>query len=119
MRLKWGSTWMTLRALLARLHHEAEADRVGFGHVRAHDQDAVAILQVFLEDGGGAAAEGGAQTGHRGAVSYAGLVLDGHHAQVREELLDEVVLFVVQRGPAQVGDGGGVVEDVALARRAP
>ena len=31
-----------LRALLARLHREAEADRVGLRHVGAHDQDAVA-----------------------------------------------------------------------------
>ena len=103
-----------LRAFLAGAHDEAEADRVGLGHVGAHDEHAIAILKVFLECGGGSPAEGGAQTGHRCAVSYAGLVLDCHHAQVGEELLDEVVFFVVQGGPAQVRHGSGVVEEVAF-----
>jgi len=53
----------------------------------AHDQDAVAVGQVLLVIGGRAAAERGAQTGHRGAVSYPRLVLDRHHAQAAAEQL--------------------------------
>ena len=34
------------RAAPLRLHHPLEADRVGLGHVRALDQDAVSVLQV-------------------------------------------------------------------------
>jgi hypothetical protein len=30
------------------LHHPLEADRMGLGHVRAHDDDAVGIGQVLL-----------------------------------------------------------------------
>ena len=90
------------RALLLGLHGPAEADRVGLGHVRAHDQDAVAVGQVLLVVGGRAAAERGAQTGHRGGVSYPRLVLDRDHAQAgREQLLDQVVLLVVERRAAQ------------------
>src|SRR5439155_13710065 len=103
-----------LRALLPGFDHEAEPDRVRLGHVGAHNEHAVAMLEVLLEGGGGSASEGGAQTGHRSAVSYAGLVLDSHDPQVVEQLLDEVVLLVVQRGPAQVGHGEGVVKDVSL-----
>src|SRR5213592_4189532 len=85
-----------LRAALLGLHHPLEADRVLLGHVGAHDQDAVGVLQVLLERGGAAAPERGPQTGDRRAVSYAGLVLDRHGAGRREELLDQVVLLGVE-----------------------
>ena len=39
------------------------------------------VLEVLLEVGRPASSERGAQTGHRGAVSYAGLVLDLHDAE--------------------------------------
>src|SRR6185437_14064455 len=51
------------RAALARLHWPAEAHRVGLSHVRAHDQDAVAVGQILLIPQRSAATEGGAQTG--------------------------------------------------------
>ena len=37
------------RAARLGLHHPPEADRVALGHVRALDDDAVAVLQVLLE----------------------------------------------------------------------
>ena len=73
------------RAFLLRLHRPAEGDRMGFGHVRAHEQDAIAVGQVLLIGGGRAAAERSAQTGHRSAMSYPGLVLDRDHAQPAAE----------------------------------
>src|SRR5205807_9545067 len=86
------------------LHHPLEADGVGLGHIRALDDDAVRVLQVLLEVRRAAATEAGSQTGNRAAVSYARLVLDLQRAERGEQLLDEVVLLVVQRRPAQAGN---------------
>ncbi len=102
------------RALGLRLHRPAEADGMGLGHVRAHEQDAVAVREVLLVVGGRAAAERRAQTGHRGAMSYPGLILDGDHAQsAAEQLLDQVVLLVVDRRPAEGSDRADRVEEAA------
>ena len=65
-----------LRAPRLGLHHPLEADRVALGHVRALDDDAVSVGEVLLEVRGTATTERGTQTGHRGGVLYAGLVLD-------------------------------------------
>ena len=78
------------------------------GHRRAHDQDRVGVREILLRRRRAAAPERGAQTGHRGAMSYPGLVADGDHAQAAgEELLDQVVLFVVERRAAEVRDRCG------------
>src|SRR5262249_37835403 len=53
-------------------------------------------------------------TGDGGGVSNARLVLDLERAQRGEQLLDEVVLLVVQRRPAQAGDAEGTVQRPAL-----
>src|SRR5579871_984284 len=103
-----------LRAALPGLEHPLETHRVVLGHVRAHDHDAVGVLQVLLEVRGPASSERGAQTGHRGAVSYAGLVLDLDDAETRHELLDEVVLLVVERRAAEVPDRHRAVRRVAV-----
>src|SRR4051795_3855824 len=87
---------------------------MGLGHVRAHDQDAVRVLQVLLVISGAAAPERGAQTGHRRAVSYARLVLDLDRAERREQLLDQVVLFGVERGAPEERDPARAVERIAL-----
>ena len=73
------------RALLFRFHRPAEGHGVGLRRVRAHEQDAVAVGHILLVVGGCAAAERGAQTGHRGAVSYPRLVLDRDHPQPATE----------------------------------
>jgi hypothetical protein len=39
------------------LHHPLEPDRMGLGHVRAHDDDAVGVGQVLLVVGGAATPE--------------------------------------------------------------
>src|SRR5207253_10323951 len=97
-----------------RLHDPAEPDGVTLGEVRTLDDDAVSVLEILLEGGGSAPSERDPQTGDRGAVSYTGLVLDLDHAQGREQLLDEVVLLVVEGGPAEMGHGERAVERLAL-----
>src|SRR5262249_33437574 len=64
------------RATFSRFHRPAKPDRMGFGHVRAHDQNAVAIREILLIIGSGSATERGAQTGHRCGVSNSGLIFD-------------------------------------------
>jgi hypothetical protein len=97
------------------LQDETERNRVVFGHVGAHDDDAVRVGQVPLWVGRGAAAEGGAQTGHRRAMSYAGLVFDEHHAEsAAAQLLDQVIFLVVEGGPTKLGHSQRVVDDGAV-----
>ena len=72
-------------ALLLRFHHPAKTDRVRFGHRGTFDQDAICVRQVLLRGRSSAPAEGGAQTGHRAAMSYAGLVGHTDHAQASGE----------------------------------
>ncbi len=96
-----------LRAAGLGLHHPLEPDRMALGHVRALDDDAVRVLQVLLEGGRAAAAERGSQTGNGGGVSNTRLVLDLDRSQRGEQLLEQVVLFVVERGPAEAGDAQG------------
>src|SRR3954469_25534300 len=91
-------------AALLGLHHPAESNRVALGEVRAFDDDAVRVLQILLKGGGATAAERDPQTGDRGRVSYSRLILDLHDTEAREQLLDEVVLFVVEGGAAEMGD---------------
>ena len=118
VRVNRGSMWMTSRAARLGLHHPLEPDRMGLGHVRAHDDDAVGVGQVLLVVRGAAATERGSQTGNRGGVSNTGLVLDLDRAQRGEQLLDQVVLLVVQRRAAEAGEAHGAAQLVALARRA-
>src|SRR5829696_4970177 len=94
-------------------HGVPKAYGVGFGHVGAFDQDAVGILQVLQGGGGPAPTVRDAQTGHRGAVSYACLVGDPQEPQRVEELGYEVVLLVVYGGPADGGDRRRVAELLA------
>src|ERR1700760_5098736 len=68
------------RASLLGYHGPAEADGLSLGHIRSHEQDAIAVGHVLLIICSRAAAERGAQTGHRGTMSYSCLVLDRYHS---------------------------------------
>src|ERR671916_2100584 len=103
-----------LRTLLARDHWVPEAHRVGLGHVRALYYYTVGVLQVHEVGGSAAPTVRDAQTGHRGAVSYARLVRDSREAHGMEELGDEVVLLVVYRRPTDRGDRERAVELLAF-----
>ena len=91
-------------------------DGVILGRVAAHDQDDVGVHHVDPVVGHGAPAEGGRQTGDRGAVSETGLVLDVDEAEGAHELGQEVALLVVERRAAQAGDGLGAVDHVPVHR---
>ena len=68
---------MIVRAVLSRaFDHPLEADGMVLGHRRAHDQDRVRVREILLRRRCAAAPERGAQTGHRGAMSYPGLIAD-------------------------------------------
>src|SRR5262245_55237098 len=99
-RARARETWIDMDdrgALLFRFHHPAKTNRVRFGHRGAFDQNAIGIRQILLRGCSSAPAEGGAQTGHRAAMSYTSLVGHADHAQASsEKLFDEIILFVIQ-----------------------
>jgi hypothetical protein len=96
-------------SFLFRFHDPLEGNRVIFRHVRSHNQDRVGIQHVLRCGRGPASSVGCAQTGHSRAMSYAGLIADAHHPQARsEQLFDQVVFFIVERGAAEVADSDGL-----------
>src|SRR5918997_1161545 len=103
-----------LRALTLGDHGVPEADRVSLGHVRTLYEDAVGVLEVLQVGGGPTPTVRDAQTGHRGAVSYARLVRYPGEPHRVEELGDKVVLLVVYGGPTYTGDRHGAAELLAL-----
>src|SRR5262245_59773063 len=92
-RARARETWIDMDdggAMLFRFHYPAKTDRMRFGHRGTFDQNAIRICQILLRGCSSAPAEGGAQTGHRAAMSYPGLVGHTDHAQASgEKLLDE------------------------------
>src|SRR5205814_4245994 len=98
-----------------RFHDPAEAHRVRFRHRRAFDQDAVSVGKILLRGRSSAPAKGGAQTGHRAAMSYPRLVGYAHHPQAEsKKFSDEIIFFIVERGTAQMTDPSGVVDRRAV-----
>lgn len=78
---------------------------MGFGHIGAHDENTIAVGQVLLISGRGAAAEGCAQTGHRCAVSDARLVFNADDAQATsKEFLQQIVLLIVDGGSTKTAN---------------
>src|SRR5260370_31192467 len=99
------------RAPLLRFHDPAKADRMRLGHGRAFDQNAIGVGEILLRSRSSAPAEGGAQTGHRAAMSYPRLVGYADHPQAKsKQFSDEIILFVVESGSAQVGDRRCVID---------
>src|SRR5436309_2528306 len=93
-------------AVFAGFHHPAKTDGMRFGHAGPLNQNAIGILQILLSGGRAAAAEGGAQTGHRAAVSYPGLIGNGDHTQAAgKQLSDEIVLLIIKSCSTEMSDG--------------
>src|SRR6516165_6360922 len=105
IRVNRGSTW--IRVAPFSLAFMGQRKPTGCASAMLDPiQDAIAVRHVLLIIGGRAAAEGGAQTGHRSAMSYPRLVLDRYDSQpAAEKLLNEVVLLIVDGRPAQRADG--------------
>src|SRR5215471_120550 len=102
-------------ATLLRFHHPAKTDRMRFGHGRAFDQNAIRVREILLRGRSSAPAEGGAQTGHRAAMSYPGLVGYTHHAQASgKEFFNEIIFFVIERSAAEVTDRSRMIDSRAI-----
>ena len=98
------------RAALFRFHDPAKTDRMRFGHRRAFNQNAIGIGEILLRGRSSAPAKGGAQTGHRAAMSYPGLVGYTHHAQASgEQFFNEIIFLVIERRAAEMADRGCVI----------
>src|SRR5699024_11456976 len=72
-------------AALPGLGHPLEGDGVRLGHGGPLDDDEVSVGEVLLGLCGAATTERGSQTGNRGGVSYAALVLDLDRARGGED----------------------------------
>src|SRR4029453_13544405 len=105
-RTRAREAWIDMNdrsALFLLFHHPAKTNRVRFGHRGTFDQNAICVRQILLRGCSSAPAEGGAQTGHRAAMSYTGLVGQTDHAQGSgEKLFDEIILFVIQCRTAEM-----------------
>ncbi len=91
-------------------------DRVRLGGVRADAQHDVGLAEVGDRVRHRSASERCGQTGHRGAVSKTGAVVDVVRADRRaQELLEQVVLLVgaLRRGQARYGVGSVLVANAA------
>src|SRR5260370_13148661 len=104
-----------LRTALSRFDHPLETDRVILSHIRAHNQNGIRIHEIARRSWRSASTKGGPQTGHRGAVSYTGLVADADHAQPGcEELFDQVVFFIIESSATEVGHGSRMHYDLSV-----
>ena len=90
-------------------HDETEAHGMVLGRVAAHDQNDVRIGDIRPAVGHGPPAEGGGQTGHRGAVSESGLVFVGDDAETEAEFSEEVVDLV---GIGAAADESNVLQPI-------
>jgi hypothetical protein len=70
-----------LGTTLFGFEHARKRDGMRFSHVGAHDDDCIRIHEILRERRRAAPAEGGAQTGHRAAMSYPRLVFDRDDSQ--------------------------------------
>ena len=93
------------RPTLSRLHYPLEADRMVLRHRRSHNQNGVRVLQILLRCSSAAAPKRCPQTGDGRAMSYAGLIAKAHHPEAAsKEFLDQIILFIVQSGAAEMGN---------------
>src|SRR5699024_11854410 len=99
---------------LLSLGDPLEPHGVAFGHVGPLDDDAVGVGQVLLGLCGAPSPKRSSQTGNCGRVSNASLVLDLYGPGGGEQLLDQVVFFVVYSRPAKAGNPHRPVQGLAV-----
>ena len=103
------------RATLLCFHNPAKTDWVRFRHGGAFTQNAIGIGEILLRGRSSAPAEGGAQTGHRAAMSYPRLVGYADHPQAEsKKFSDKIVFFDIERGTAEMTDRGRVIDGHAV-----
>ena len=115
VRVKRGSTVTSLaprvsRASIAHLKPHGWFS-AGFA---THDQHDVCVLDVLPVVGHRPATERGGQTGHRGAVSYAGLMVDVAEAHGAHRLRDQIGVFVGDGGAPDPDDPIAAIDDTTL-----
>src|SRR5207247_11175347 len=103
-----------LRAVQLRLQGPAERHGVALRHVRAHDHEAVGVLEVARIQGRRAPTEPCPQTGDARAVSYSRLVFDGHDPEPAPELLTHVIELVVEGGASRAKIAGVMLTTLPL-----
>src|SRR5438552_3319274 len=117
-RARARESWIDMndgRAAFFCLHHPAKTDWMRLGHGGAFDQNAIGISEILLRSRSSAPAKGGAQTGHRAAMSYPRLIGYAHHPQAEsEQFSDKIVFFDVERGTAEMTHRGGVIDRDAV-----
>ena len=89
---------------VARLQRPLEAAGMVLSRVGAHHQHDIGVLDVLPMIGHRAPAERGGQTGHRGAVSYAGLMIDVDEAHRSHRLRDQIGVLVGDGRATDPGD---------------
>src|SRR5213594_4008235 len=105
-----------LGAVELGFHGPAERHRMALRHVRAHDHEAVSVLEVARIQGRRAPTEPCPQTGDARAVSYPGLILDGDDPEPAPELLAHVVELVVEGGAAEPEDRGRHIDELPVRK---
>src|SRR3989441_11529482 len=103
-----------LRAVELGLHGPAERHRMALRHVRAHDDEAIGVLEIARIQGRRAATEPCPQTGDARAVSYPGLIFDGDDPEPAPELLAYVVELVVERRATEPEHRGAHVHELPV-----
>jgi hypothetical protein len=95
-----------------RFHRETKSDRMIFRGIAAHDENDVGVRDIRPSVCHRPPAEGGGQTGHRGAVSETGLILVSDDTETKSKLAEQVVDLV---GVGAAPDESDVVEPVHRA----
>src|SRR6266508_6406168 len=101
-----------LGAVELGFHGPAERHRMTLRHVRAHDDEAVGVLEIARIQGRRAATEPCPQTGDARAVSYPGLILDRDDPEPAPELLTHMIELIVERGATERENRGRHVNEL-------
>ena len=118
VRVNRGSTWISCAPLALGLHHPLEAHRVALGHVRADDRR---CSRRWRGPAGRwwhrrARTRSPDRGPWRSVICGPGSRSDTAPS-AREELLDEVVLLVVERRAAEVGEALRAPQDLPVRAR--
>ena len=101
-------------SIVTSLNCPLKPTRVIFSRIRPHDQDDITILDVLPMVGHRPSAKRGSQTGYRGAMSYAGLMVDVSETHGTHRLCNEIGIFVRYGGTADPRNAITPIDDASL-----